>query len=693
MRIHRLQIDADAPGDLSGRLAAMLPGVPPDRLREARALALQVAAHLTRRAQLEWTMTSPNFAAHRATFLRATGPDGAEDASVSVVVEDRTRAHADQATQRAHREHLPVATLEVRDGQIHHANAAARTMLGGSVRDGAPVLGLVPPDEQPGLIPLLSGAAVGANRTARVGLRGGAGRVTLTASRPPGIPGALLLTIVEDPEARKEHERAAATDRLATVGRLAAGVAHEINNPMTFVTLNLALLEEDLADLQLDPEREAGIRQQLADARVGADRVTEIVHRLLRFANVSARDDEAGAPGPALQLALKLGRFAMPDRIEVRTNEQAGLPATRMGTGPLSQVLLNLLVNASDAMDQAGTAEPCIVVDARHDHGSVEITVTDNGPGVPESARSAIFDPFFTTKEPGRGTGLGLAISRRMVADAGGQLSLEPTPIGARFRVRMPAAGRAEPPVPTPPPLATGHGKLLIVDDEPQLRRALRATLRADWEVSEAENGADAIAQLEAGLVPDAILCDICMPRMDGRGFADWLASNRPTLLSRLVWLTGGTLDPEAQRTASDSQRPVLAKPARIDELRAALESAKKGGPEDAAHAANRRRQERFPARGLRAIIDTGDSPHDAQVVDISEGGLRLRNGMLSADALRSRELRIMVGAQTGPLVTLQAQIAWHRASERGSVDYGLQLPSDGAGHPSYRALVDRSAP
>ena len=227
---------------------------------------------------------------------------------------------------------------------------------------------------------------------------------------------------------RRQREQMVAQEKLATVGRLAAGVAHEIGNPLAAVL--------GYVDLLLHDEPPDGARRDtLERIRKETDRIRVIVAELLDYSRPVTGAVEAVRVGEAVEVALSLvePQSRWKD-VTVTRALPAELPAVAAAQSRLVQVLLNLLLNAADAMDGRGT----VAVRARSDGDAVAIEVADSGPGVAAGDRALIFDPFFTTKEPGKGTGLGLSISRSIVEAYGGTLTLAASDQGASFVVRLP---------------------------------------------------------------------------------------------------------------------------------------------------------------------------------------------------------------------------------------------------------------
>ena len=247
------------------------------------------------------------------------------------------------------------------------------------------------------------------------------------------------------------------------------------------------------------------------------------------------------------------------------------LPVLFLDSSQIHQVVLNLLVNAQQALEQAGGADRKIVVGITVDQkeGMVALTIDDNGPGVPEAIRSRIFDPFFTTKPQGAGTGIGLAVSKGLVEAHGGSLTLGDAPDGgARFVIRLPnepvqtGEARAAQPA-TGKPQPAPYRQLLVVDDDVAIAELLAEIAgRLGYAVTVTHGGNEARGKISArdGKF-DAILCDIRMPAGDGPGLYDWLCEHHPALSGRSGFVTGDTLGPLAGRFLARSGCPMIEKP------------------------------------------------------------------------------------------------------------------------------------
>jgi len=384
---------------------------------------------------------------------------------------------------------------------------------------------------------------------------------------PPGCEEsfARVFTTVMD---TTEHERLEAnlmmTDRMSAVGTLAAGVAHEINNPLTYVYGNLQILEADLAD---DEARAALV----ADALVGTERVRDIVRDLQSF---TRKPGEVGpvAVRPLVESALRMTDHELRHRAQTRCD----VPATLQVLGDesrLGQVLLNLLMNAAHAVGSRPGEDNLVVVDARAGNGTVTITVTDTGRGIPEGLVPHVFEPFVTTREPGHGTGLGLYLCLNIVRSLDGSIAVARTgPEGTAVEVTLPRAdvdaADAEHEA-TPGAVVKSRLRVLVVDDDPGVRGVLQRLLAAH-DVTVASDGREALAALDAAGF-DLILCDLMMPDMTGMEVHAHLASRSPELLERVVFLTGGAFTAEAHAFLASPGRRYVTKPFEPATLRAVV--------------------------------------------------------------------------------------------------------------------------
>lgn len=362
----------------------------------------------------------------------------------------------------------------------------------------------------------------------------------------------------------KELELAEA-GKLAAIGRLAAGVAHEVNNPLTYVKGNLQMLAREL-------EGDEELASLARDALHGVGRIQSVIQHLSEFARTT-RGDVPGRVHVAAESAAKMAMVQMRDRASLEVEVADDLPAVTMDEGKLAQVLLNLLVNAAQAIEPGKVESNFVRLRARRVGDVVEVGVQDTGSGIPDEALPHIFESFFTTKSVGQGSGLGLSISRTFVKNAGGKIWAEnATGGGARFVLQLPVhqeEGTApEPSIDSSETMAapqlTPRRRLLLVDDDPSVLRALERDLTQAFIVETATSGREALRLLEVRDDFDVILCDVMMPEGSGLDVVDAL-SHRPSVLRRLVLMTGGA--PGREKALRDPSVPVLGKPFGVRDL------------------------------------------------------------------------------------------------------------------------------
>jgi two-component system, cell cycle sensor histidine kinase and response regulator CckA len=319
----------------------------------------------------------------------------------------------------------------------------------------------------------------------------------------------------------------------------------------------------------------------LEEAREGAERVRRIVRQLRLFTRV---EDEGVTPVSArsvLELAVAMAGPELRHRARLRW-ELPQVPAVMADEGRLGQVLLNLVVNAAQAIPEGNVeGNEILLFTARAPDGRVVVGVRDSGAGIPPEVLPRIFDPFFTTKPVGRGTGLGLSISHSLVAGMGGEIQVESSPgQGTTFRVLLPAApavirdrpaaAGARGAQPTPPPR---RRRILVVDDEPSVARALERLLD-EHEVVVAHGGEPARALLVVHADWDLVLCDLMMPDLNGMELYAWALEQRPKLAARFVFLTGGAFTDRARAFADQMAGRLLHKPFSADAVQALLRGA-----------------------------------------------------------------------------------------------------------------------
>lgn len=381
-------------------------------------------------------------------------------------------------------------------------------------------------------------------------------------------------------ELHDAQARLGLADRMASVGTLAAGVAHEINNPMTFVLGNLEVVVEELDRLAAAGAQESTLslvdtRAALEDAIAGAQRVTAIVRELKVFSRAEDENIEAIALQPVLEMCTKVAgnEIRHSARLEVVADAQQLVWGN---AGKLTQVFLNLLVNAAQAIQTGAADQNVIRVTTRDVRGGVAVDVSDTGVGISPENLTRIFDPFFTTKPVGQGTGLGLAICNRIVRSLGGTITVDSTlGRGTTITVTIPAASQAR--VEPPPPVATVASavplRILAIDDEDSVLRMLQRGLGRRDQVVTFSDPRAALETLEAGASFDLVLCDVMMPVMTGLDFYERLKAARPELGMRVVFMTGGLFSPALTTGVEQTGRPALHKPFHVNDVRAVMTS------------------------------------------------------------------------------------------------------------------------
>jgi CheY-like chemotaxis protein len=273
----------------------------------------------------------------------------------------------------------------------------------------------------------------------------------------------------------------------------------------------------------------------------------------------------------AIESAVAMARTALKARAKLVV-DFGQLPPVWASEGKLSQVFLNLLINAAQAIEEGSSAHNEVEVRTWANGDEVFATVTDTGKGVVKENLARIFEPFFTTKPTGVGSGLGLCICRNIVTDFGGDISVESEPgEGTRFIVRLPVQQSVAPVArvqPTSEPVLSGtHGRILVVDDEPAIRTMLVNILGTQHEVTTAESGEEARVLLEQDQAFDLILCDLMMLEMTGMALHGWLASQYPALAARLVFISGGAFTPCALEYVQRVGNRLVQKPFEIAAL------------------------------------------------------------------------------------------------------------------------------
>lgn len=376
-------------------------------------------------------------------------------------------------------------------------------------------------------------------------------------------------------ERKAIQARLAEAERLTALGMLSAGVAHEINNPLAYVLLNLEYVRQQLPQIGADPERLEGLLGHVRDACHGAQRVATIVRDLRTFAR---HDDGARATidlCDVVEAAINIAGNTLKQAARIVRDYRDGT-FVHASASRLEQVFLNLLLNAAQALPGRPERDEIRIYLAR-EGDRVVAEVTDTGPGIPPHAAARIFEPFFTTKPVGVGTSLGLPICRSIVTAHGGTIDLVPRPgPGATFRITLPAAADAR--LVTrfvsshPPPTVGPRGRLLVVDDDVAVGNTLRLVLEREHDVRLVRSAEEALHVLAEDARFDAIVCDLVMPGMGGIDLYEALRRMRSPLAERMIFMTGGAVLPRTRERLARSKNPILEKPFDVAVVRRALE-------------------------------------------------------------------------------------------------------------------------
>lgn len=382
-------------------------------------------------------------------------------------------------------------------------------------------------------------------------------------------------------ESRRLQQYVLMSDRLASVGTLAAGVAHEVNNPLAFIIGNidfvLRLLQQLATAAELRPKLSESIAA-LEDAHKGTERIREIMRGLRLFAR---GDDDRHGPvdvTAVLESSISVAWNEIKHRAKL-VRDYGPLLTVQASEGRLGQVFLNLLINAAQAIPEGQAEQNEIRVAAHRRNGDVIVKIADTGVGIPPEHRARLFKPFFTTKPPGSGTGLGLSICYGIIKGMGGDIGVESQPgKGTCFSVRFPvgalAVASAPPPLVLPSTTVGRRCRVLVIDDEEEILRVYQRCLEGEHDVAIAASGEEALGRLRGETQFDVILCDLMMPSMDGIAFHGELQKLTPALASRIVFITGGAFTQRARDFLAAVPNHRLEKPFGPDELRAAIRSA-----------------------------------------------------------------------------------------------------------------------
>jgi signal transduction histidine kinase len=375
-----------------------------------------------------------------------------------------------------------------------------------------------------------------------------------------------------DDETRDIYHQLLQAEKMAALGQTISGVAHELNNPLATILSWAERLSQKPA---IDPSVRRGLETILGES----ERAARIVRNLLTFARKRQTTRAMVDVNQIVRETLALRSYEQRvTNVSVIDALAAGLPLVFADGHQVQQVLLNLVINAEQAMLQAH-GRGVLVVRSWHDadQESVVLEINDDGPGIPEDLQPKIFDPFFTTKEVGKGTGLGLTVAYAIVQEHGGRIRLESRPnVGASFYVELPVTGAKLAPAQATrsssdqPEVVVG-ASILLVEDEAALAAAVTDALRdVGYLVDRAADGEEALIKVREQSF-DVVVCDLKMPRLDGKAFYRTLAAATPGLAKRVIFVTGDVVGTDAEQFLEESGCRWLSKPFRLADLLRAI--------------------------------------------------------------------------------------------------------------------------
>jgi PAS domain S-box-containing protein len=502
-------------------------------------------------------------------------------------ISDRKRAEDDvrRSEERYRRliEEAPESVALIRNGKYVYLNRHSEALFGRPVAEliGQPAARFLVPEDQSTLAArsprVLAGESLPPAEYRILRPDGSIVNIEVASIALEHEGASAILGFARDvTEKKRLEEKLQQAERMATVGRLAAGVAHELNNPLAYLGLILGQISREAPRLAAEPHRLAEVMDLLAEASTGVERMTEIVRDLRVF---SREKPQAGVADVrrVLDSAIKMAENEIRHRARLVVACEP-LPLVAASEARLGQVFLNLLVNAAQALPEGDHDRHEIRVEARAAAERVVVSVSDTGEGIPPEIRARLFEPYVTGK-PGVGTGLGLSICHGIVTALGGEIGVESTVgKGTTIRVALPvAAGEvaSRPPSSSAPAVLEApirKPRLLIVDDETLLAEALGRELEQDHDVTLASSGRDALERIaQADVEFDAILCDLMMADLTGMDLYEELRRIRPGFAERMIFMTGGTFTARGRTFLQKVTNPHVEKPFDMGEVRALI--------------------------------------------------------------------------------------------------------------------------
>jgi PAS domain S-box-containing protein len=508
---------------------------------------------------------------------------------------------ATEQSFRAAFELIPDAVLLHQGGFVTHANGSAAALFGAASAEdlaGRAIVDFFTPADQPGAFdrvhavePARQGGADRAKEAGAVSeltmvrLDGKFIQVEMTGMSFVFEDQPAILSVLRDVTGRREMvARSMHIDRMLAVGTMAAGVGHEINNPLGYVMANVTYASGEVARIAREVEALGGRVPQagplapalnevvsiLSEVDEGARRIRDIARDLNTFAR---NDDELQLVDlrAVADSALRMAAAEVRPRARV-IREYAEVPPVRANASRVSQVLLNLVINAAHAIAKGATQANNITVRVRSDAGVVVAEVADTGSGIAPEHRERLFTPFFTTKPLGQGTGLGLSISKRIIESFQGKIEVDSeVGAGTTMRVVLPAA---EDPQTSSAPLSMSpprRGRIMLIDDDRLVRAAFQRALSGEHDVVLVGSASEALSRLRVGEAFDVVICDVTAPSMPPDEIYTKIEQALPHMASRLVMITGGEPSKRPRALVDNHAIPTLEKPLDMDQVRQLL--------------------------------------------------------------------------------------------------------------------------
>jgi PAS domain S-box-containing protein len=459
-------------------------------------------------------------------------------------------------------------------GRCLDANTVARRAFGLPAGDlqGAELTSLVGPAARDVLAPHWAGRdpRPAFEIILRVQAPGGVQRTYEASVVPRAIPGGHLVGLRDVTGREEVRQRLALTERMMSLGTLASGMAHTINNPLQVLYSSIDLMSQSLGRARSSHGRAMvseldAASAELTTAREAAERVRRVVRDLAVFTRTDGGETSRVNLSTPLETAIRLTENTIRHRATL-VKEVRPVASVMGNEALLTQVFVHLLLNAAQSIEQGSPAHHEVrVTVGRTADGRVQVSVRDTGHGMSPEVLSRVFDPFFTTRPVGEGAGLGLSVCHGTVASMGGEIQVESElGRGSTFRVLLPAVGVTGRPAkmtPVPEPDAIPRSRVLVIDDDPMVCRSLTRLLQAHHDVEPITDARDGLARIEGGERFDVILCDVMMPEMSGVDFYQALQARDPEQASRVVFVTGGVFSPDARAFLDAGKHRVIEKP------------------------------------------------------------------------------------------------------------------------------------